>query len=921
LNRFFTLFAFVTPMKNRLSVIVRLWLASSVCLVFASSLWATEVATEEYDLWPNTEYNTNIPTHTQVLGYKVGERITSYADMLRFFEALELAAPERIKLFEYGRTWEGRKLIYAAIGAPELIKDLDGFAKNMQKLSDPRVTNEQQAKALQSVLPSSVWLEYGVHGNEISSTDAAMMTAYHLLAAPDEATNKKILSNTIVFIDPLQNPDGRTRFTQRYYATVGLQHSSDRISAEQNEPWPKGRTNHYLFDMNRDWLAITQPETAGRVKILNHYRPLVVIDLHEMGGDNSYFFAPSAQPFNPNMSQNQIDNIGLIGRNHGKHFDRFGFDYFTREVYDAFYPGYGDSWPTFYGASASTYEVGSARGMGFKKKNGELLTYKDTVHKHFVASISTAEGVADNHAKLLKDFYQYQVDAIASGKADKKERVYLLPTQRDRAGTHKLATLMARHGVEVNQSSESFKACGKDYSAGTYWIDTAQPRGKFVKTTFTKQVDMSDEFIKEQERRRARLLNDEIYDVTAWSLPLMFNIETDACNRAVKVKSVSIDETHKLPGSVLNLQASVAFLVAWGDMAAGRFLTGALQQGLVVKSADKAFVLENKQAFPAGSLIIERRVNKADYADVVLSLANQTGASVIGVDSSWVIDGPSFGSNNTVTMSAPKVAMAWDEPVYPQSAGNTRFVIERQLNYPVTAVRINMLTKSNLANYQVLILPSGDYKKSFDEAAVKNLKSWVQNGGVLVTFGKATQFVASSDVALLDVKREFAYKAKTQQGSVNKASPEKEKSRIKGQLFTEKQDLFDASEVKQKSPDNVSGILANVEVDEEHWLTAGVNKNLVALVLGSDIYAPIALKSGKNVAWFSGPETVLASGYLWQENKKQLAYKPFLIHQPLGKGMLVSFTQEPTTRAYLDGLNVLLTNSIFRAAAHAKPLR
>jgi hypothetical protein len=918
LNRFFTLFAFVTPMKNRLSVIVRLWLASSVCLVFASSLWATEVATEEYDLWPNTEYNTNIPTHTQVLGYKVGERITSYADMLRFFEALESAAPERIKLFEYGRTWEGRELIYAAIGAPELIKDLDGFAKNMQNLSDPRVTNEQQAKALQSVLPSSVWLEYGVHGNEISSTDAAMMTAYHLLAAPDEATNKKILSNTIVFIDPLQNPDGRTRFTQRYYATVGLQHSSDRISAEQNEPWPKGRTNHYLFDMNRDWLAITQPETAGKVKILNHYRPLVVIDLHEMGGDNSYFFAPSAQPFNPYMSQNQIDNIGLIGRNHGKHFDRLGFDYFTREVYDAFYPGYGDSWPTFYGASASTYEVGSARGMGFKKQNGELLTYKDTVHKHFVASISTAEGVADNHAKLLKDFYQYQVDAIASGKADKKERVYLLPTQRDRAGVYKLATLMARHGVEVNQSTESFKACGKDYSAGTYWIDTAQPRGKFVKTTFTEQVNMPDEFIKEQERRRARLLNDEIYDVTAWSLPLMFNIETDACNKAIQVNSISIDETHNLPGSVSNPQASVAFLVAWGDMAAGRFLTGALQQGLVVKSADKAFVLENKQAFPAGSLIIERRVNKADYADVVLSLANQTGASVIGVDSSWVIDGPSFGSNNTVTMSAPKVAMAWDEPVYPQSAGNTRFVIERQLNYPVTAIRINMLTKSNLANYQVLILPSGDYQKSFDKSAVKNLKNWVQNGGVLVTFGKATQFVASSDVALLDVKREFAYKENKK--SEDKGSTEKNKSRVKGQLFTEKQDLLDASEVKQQSPDNVSGILANVEVDEEHWLTAGVNKNLVALVLGSDIYTPITLKSGKNVAWFSGPETVLASGYLWQENKEQLAYKPFLIHQPLGKGMLVSFTQEPTTRAYLDGLNVLLTNSIFRAAAHAKPL-
>ena len=915
---FLNFISFTAPAKNRFSMIARLLLVSGVSLTLVSSASANE----EYDLWPNTQYNTDIPTHTQVLGYKVGERITNYADMLRFFEALEVAAPKRIKLFEYGKTWEGRKLIYVAIGAPAVINDLDSFAKNMQKLSDPRLTNKQQAKQLQATLPSSVWLEYGVHGNEISSTDAAMMTAYHLLAAPDEATNKKILNNTIVFIDPLQNPDGRTRFTQRYYATIGLQHSSNRISAEQNEPWPKGRTNHYLFDMNRDWLAITQPETAGKVKILNHYRPLVVIDLHEMGGDASYFFAPSAQPFNPYMTQNQIDNIGLIGRNNGKHFDRLGFDYFTREVFDAFYPGYGDSWPTFYGASASTYEVGSARGQAFQKNNGELLTYKDTVHKHFVASISTAEGVADNHTKLLKDFYQYQVDAIASGKADKKERVYLLPTQQDRAGTHKLATLMARHGVEVNQSTVPFKACGKDYSAGTYWIDTAQPRGKFVKTTFTKQVDMSEGFVNEQERRRARLLNDEIYDVTAWSLPLMFNIETNACNKAIEADSVRISDKHKLQGEVSNPQASVAFLVAWGDMAAVRFLTAALQQGLVVKSADKAFVLEDKRAFKAGSLIIERRVNKANYADLVLKFADESGALIVGVDSSWVIDGPSFGSSNTVTMNAPNIAMAWDEPVYSQSAGNTRFVIERQLNYPVTAIRTDMLSKADLANYQVLILPSGDFQKSFDKAAINNLKSWIQKGGVLVTFGKATQFVASSKVALLDVKREFAYTEKPRKTEqTEKKSSDKNKSRIKGQLFTSKKDLLNASEVQKKSPDNVAGILANVEVDQEHWLTAGVNQNVIALVLGSDIYAPITLNSGKNLAWFKGPEKVLASGYLWQENKKQLAYKPFLIHQPLGKGMLVSFTQEPTTRAYLDGLNVLLTNSIFRAAAHAKPLR
>ena len=877
----------------------------------------TSSASDNYDMWPNTQYNSDIPTHQQILGYGVGEHITNHGDMLRFFEALERAAPNRIKLFEYGRTWEGRKLIYAAIGSAENIANLAVNTDNMQKLADPRLTNKKAAQQLISNLPSSVWLQYGVHGNEISSTDAAMMTAYHLLAAPEEATNKKILNNTIVFIDPLQNPDGRTRFTSRYYSTVGMNHSSDRLSAEQNEPWPRGRSNHYLFDMNRDWLAITQPETAGRIKSLNHRLPLVVIDLHEMGGDQSYYFAPAAQPFNPHMTQEQIDNMTAIGKNHGKHFDKFGFDYFTREIFDAFYPVYGDSWPIFYGASASTYEVASSRGEVFQKRSGEKLTYKDTVHRHFVASISTAEGVAENHNKLLNDFYNYQVSAIAEGKANKKERFFIMPNKRDKAGNHRLATLMAQHGVEVQQADKAFKACGINYSAGAYFIDTAQPRGRFAKTTFTQQVDMPKDFIKEQERRRARQLNDEIYDVTGWSLPLMFNIDTNACGKNIKVTSHKVESDSQLIGELSNPAATVAYLVPWGDMAAGRFLTAALQAGITVKSADKAFTLDNKTNYPAGTLIIETRTNKGDLATKIKKLTQDSGAIVNGVNTSWVTTGPSFGSGNTVTMSAPKIAMAWGDSVSSLSAGNTRFVIERQFNYPVTAIRINKLTRADLGNYQVLILPSGNYKDSLGKNGADNIKSWVEQGGVLITLGDATRYAADSEVGLLDVKRELAYKEKTE--SKTKKDDKKESTTV-GVLYKDKAALVKASKNTKDSPDFVAGVLANIEVDQEHWLTAGVHEKLVGIAYGNDIYAPIKLESGKNLAWFSDAKNVLASGYLWEENKKQLAYKPFLIHQPTGKGMVISFTQEPTTRAYLDGLNLMLMNSIFRAAAHARPL-
>jgi len=871
-------------------------------------------------MWTDSEYNNAIPTFNQVLGYDVGEKITSYPDMLRYFETLERAAPKQVKLFEYGRTWEGRKLIYAAIGNSDNIANLDDFADKMQKLSDPRITDNKAAQQLIDQLPSSVWLGYGVHGNEISSTDAAMMTAYHLLAAPTEPTNRKILKNTLVFIDPLQNPDGRSRFTSRYYATVGLEHSNDRLSAEHNEPWPSGRSNHYLFDMNRDWLAITQPETAGRIKAMNHYRPLVVIDLHEMGGDSSYYFSPAAQPFNPHMTKTQIDNMTAIGRNNGKHFDHYGFDYFTREVFDAFYPGYGDSWPTFYGASASTYEVSSSRGEVFKKKTGKTLTYKNTVQRHFIASISTAEGVADNHSKLLNDYYNYQKSAIKEGKNNKKSRVYILPNKRNIAGGHRLATLMAQHDVEVKQADKAFKLCGKTYQAGAYLIDSAQPKGRFVKTTFSKQVDMAKDFIKEQERLRARKLEDEIYDVTGWSLPLMFDVDVDTCGKTVKVESHLIKKGDKLVGNVINPNATVAYIVPWGDMAAGRFLTAALQQNIIVKSADKAFVLENEYKFSAGTLIIEKRSNDDELATKIAQIAKESGAQVQGVNSSWVTQGPSFGSSHTVTMTAPKIAMAWDEPVSSLSAGNTRFVIERQFNYPVTAIRINTLKKADLSNYHVLILPAGDYKETLGKRDADNIKQWVKRGGVLITLGSATKFAAEHDIALLDVKRERAYKD-NKEAKLKPSKAGTKASMVDGLLIKDRAELVSISENEKDNPDYVAGVLANINVDQEHWLTAGVHEKLTAIALGNDIYTPIKLASGKNLAWFSDAENVLASGYLWEENKKQLAFKPYLIHQPMGEGMVIAFTQEPTTRAYLDGLNIMLMNTIFRAAAHANPLR
>ncbi len=883
-----------------------------ICLTLFTtlSIFSQALATEMY--WPDVTYDASIPKHEEVLGHAAGERITNYANMMRYFDALVKAAPQHIKKVSYAHSWEGRKLIYLVIGSAENIAKLDEFEQNIQKLADPRITDENEASRLIDTLPASVWLGYGVHGNEISSTDAAMMTAYHLLASQDHPMTQNIMNNALVFIDPLQNPDGRERFTSRYYATVGMEASGDRYSAEHNEPWPNGRSNHYLFDMNRDWLAMTQPETQGRIFDMNRYLPLVVIDLHEMGGDASYYFAPAAEPLNPLMTQDQIKNMGLIGKNHAKHFDAMGYDYFTREVFDAFYPGYGDSWPTFYGASASTYEVGSARGEVFTKKDGTRYTYADSVQKHFIASISTIEATANSRQKLLNDFREYQVTAISAGK---KSKPYVIPVQSDRAGAYKLAQLLDAHGIEVSQTTQDIKSCGQTFQSGSFVIDPAQPKGRMVEALLREQIDMDIDFIETQEKRRSRNLADQIYDLTAWSLPLMFNLDVVQC--AIKANDLKpFDSSGWMSAQINNPNPKVAYLVPWGDMAAGRFLTKGLRQGISIKSSDLPFT-HNDKKYPAGTLIIEVKQNGSDLAEKVISIAEETGAIINGVDNSWVTDGPNFGSFNVAQMKASKIAMAWDEPTSSLSAGNSRFVIERQLGYPVTAIRSQHLNFADLNQYDVLLLPSGNYQRAFTSSGINNISDWVNDGGVLITLGTATDYALSENPGWLAVKKELSYQEKPNKDK----NKNKEKTTAPGQLFKEKDDLMQAIQANQTSPDNVAGVLTRIAVDQDHWLTAGVKPEVIGMVTGNQIMTPIQLDKGKNVAWFKGPDDLLASGYLWEENRQQLAYKPYLIHQPKGKGMVIAYTQEPTLRAFLDGLHVMLTNTLFRSVAHSGKLR
>jgi hypothetical protein len=881
-------------------------------LFSAILLAATPGFAEEF--WPGATYDPHIPTVRQVLGYEPGERITNHAGILRYFEALAAASP-RIQIFEYGQTWEGRKLVYAAISSDANMKKLAGIRAAIERFADPRKTSEADARKLMGTLPAVVWLAYGVHGDEISSPDAALLTAYHLLAARNDKMTDSILANDVVLIDPLQNPDGRDRFVNYYEQTRGIEPDADPLAAEHNQPWPGGRYNHYLFDLNRDWIALTQPEIRGQVKVLREWYPLVCVDLHEMGGESTYFFSPEADPYNPNLTAVQRANLTLFGRNNARWFDQYGFDYFTRENYDAFYPGYGASWPEYYGGLAMTYEQASARGLVMRRSDGTTLSFRDTVRHHFVASIATLETAAQHREKLLDDFYRYRASAIEEGgKEPVKE--YILPRGRDASATDKLAAILVEHGIEVKRAAAAFHALDRDYPAGTYVVGLAQPSKRLIRTLLDPQTAMDGPFVAAEEARRKLKERSEIYDVTAWSLPLMFNVEAVANPQVSEGRFEPV--TGRVAGELHGANAAVAYLVPWGSQAAGRLLAAALRQDLAVHSSDRPFTQDGRN-YPAGTLIFKVSGNPATLAQKLAALARESGADIYGANSGWVEEGVNFGSRYVLPVRRPAIALAWDTPAASSAAGATRFVIERQYGYPVTPLRTTQLAAADLSKFNVLILPpGGDYAAGLGERGIERLKNWVAAGGTLVALGEAVNFLTESKVELLDIAQEDAARASPEKKDEKKEEKTEKDKRVPGTEIASEAQFEQATRAAAELPDNAPGALVRARIRPGHWLTAGAGESVNAMVVGRAIYTPIKADKGVNAAYFETAEKLLASGYLWNENQRQLAYKPLVISQPSGRGVVIAFTADPNFRGMLDGMNVLFLNAIFRGPAHAR---
>jgi hypothetical protein len=869
------------------------------------------VGAQEPELWPGAKYDAAIPTLKQVVGHEPGTAITTPEQIAQYLQALQKAAPTRTRLIEYARTWEGRPLWLFVIGSAERVAKLDQVKADMQRLADPRKLSDSDADRLVRELPVVVWLVHGVHGNEISSADASLMEAYHLLAAQGDEGINAVQREALVLIDPMQNPDGRARFIFQNQQGRAAAPDPTPYSAEHDEPWPGGRSNHYLFDMNRDWFAQSQPETRGRIKIGLEYQPQVTVDLHEQGGDNAYYFAPPAEPLNPHNTTSQVAAWDLFGRANAARFDERGWAYYIREVYDAFYPGYGDSWPTMQGSIGMTYEQASARGLTFARSDGLTLTYRDGVMHHFNAAVTTAITAAKNRERLLRDYLEFRRSAIAEGEKG-PIREYLLVPGQDPSRTDRLARNLATQGIEVRRADEPVKVGPRTFPPGTYLVSNAQPTARMARNLLDPKTDQSAEFIKRQEERRKMRLNDQIYDITAWNLPMLFDVELATSPNSISVKSTAVPAQYdaQIPARPLP-PSKLGYLIPWGS-AAAELAADAMATGIRIRSVGGSFT-HNGRKYGIGTALVRNSENPADLNPRLAALAAKHGAEVVPIDSSWVDEGTSLGSNDVAPLKSPKVLLVWDAPTSALSAGWTRYVLERRFGQSVTAVRTGSLGRANFSDFDVIVMPSANFGTQINEGVLNRIKDWLRAGGTLVTMAEATRWATGSNIGLLDTTPLLKDGRPDVPPSSSASGGASGSGGGGGGGNTPKPAEFDydkAIQPDRERPASQPGAILRVTLDTNHWLTAGSDGETQVMIEGPRVFAPIKLDKGRNVGIYATKDKLIASGLIWPDAQDILVQKAFLIHQPFGQGHVIGFAEDPNYRAFAESTMLLFMNAV-----------
>ncbi|MDB5191656.1 MAG: family carboxypeptidase [Segetibacter sp.] len=811
-------------------------------------------------------FSQNLLSPDQFLGYKLGTHFTPHYKIVNYVRYLAMSRPEMIKVEKYGETYEGRELLLAYVATPDHIKQLEGIRQNNLRIAgilkdgQPATTNA----------PAIVWLSYNVHGNEPSSSEAAMQTLYVLLN-PGEARAQEYLQNTVVIIDPCLNPDGRDRYVNWFNSVSGKSSDPNPQSREHIEPWPQGRSNHYNFDLNRDWAWQTQIETQQRLVKYNQWMPQVHVDFHEQYYNNPYYFAPAAEPFHEVITPWQRQFQTTIGKNHAKYFDQQGWLYFTKESFDLFYPSYGDTYPTYNGSIGMTYEQGghSRGGLAVTTANGDTLTLVDRVAHHFTTSLSTVEVASQNAGKLVSEFSKFFADN-KTGKGS-TYRTYVL-TSDNLQKIRNVGELLTRNGIEYGSvGSTAFK--------GFNYNNKKQETGKLKKYNLAVSMQQPRSTLaKVLLEPASNLVDSNTYDITAWAIPYSYGVDAYAVKETLPLQAFSANLVQNTVAA-----SPYGYLIKYNCIESAKLLGQLLRKGIKVRYAEKAFTYKGKE-YERGTLITLVKGNPTDLANTITQLVKNNGLEAEVIETGFVEKGPDFGSPFIRFIQTPKVALVTGDQTSSLNAGEVWHLFDQVLEYPVTLINAADLGRAKLSDFNVLIFPNGNYRGLSDKDITERLKEYVKTGGKLIALENAVKQLATAEWGIKEKEQ------KTETKPVDYSALKRFEDRERDQIS-----------------DNIPGAIYKVVLDETHPLAFGYADTYYSIKQNDNIYE--FLKDGWNVGVIK--KNNLVSGFAGSTVKSKLVDGVVFGVQPMGAGSVVYLVDNPLFRQFWENGKLLFANAVF----------
>lgn len=823
-----------------------------------------------------------VPTPDEYLGYKLGERFTSWERILGYFDELTKRS-SLISVQKIGETYEGRPLVLATITSPKNRAALETIRGDVAALASGGA-DAARAAAIAKSTPAIVWLAFGVHGNESSSSEASMAVAATLLRDPDA---QKLLDDVVVVIDPLQNPDGRERYVQWYQRTRGAQPNANPAASEHAEPWPGGRFNHYLVDMNRDWAWSSQQETRVRIAQYKQWNPQVFVDFHEMGSNSTYFFPPDAKPLNANLPRDVEKWLGVFGRANADAFTKQGWSFFVGEVFDLFYPAYGDSWPSLHGGIGMTYEVGGGGRAGtvVDRDDQTKLTLAHRIEQHYTTAMTTLRTAAAHREDLLRYLYDSARSQIDGGKS-----VYFLLRGSPNFGA--LVSTLQRNGVRVDMLSTPLNiratrvsgtvAENSTFPAGTAVVTTRQPLGRLAQTLLEKSPSFNPGFLEGQRARAQADEPDEFYDVTAWALPLAMNVEAYAVAAPITADAKPYEADR--PAAF----RSAAYGYLFGALDANVYrLAGQLLANGINFSVSEDDVVFGDRTFPRGTLIVLKGNNKPELDASLARISAEAAVTAVPLESGWT-GGTAFGSEKIHYVRDPKIALVGGPGISPTSYGMLWHTLDIDTPIPHTTLALDSLANIDLSHYRVLVLPDGQaYADRLGNRGLERLQSWIRDGGTVVAIKGASAFLRAKDLEI----------SKLKPWEPPKSSDDKQKNADPAPQLEQRYNEY-----------RVPGAAFTTTMNERSFLTFGVPRPPAVLIEGTAAYRPVSHKVD-NILTIPAADSLVA-GVAWPESLEKIKGSVYVVNEPYGRGSVITFADDPHFRLFWRATLPLFLNAV-----------